>query len=117
MKWRARESNFEVRSYKSHRPKTKTDDHVCFLVDDHVVKALVRDDAVVSFLDVVEEAPGRGVLGQFRCLGVVPLAESKAVPHLVLLGPRVVLEAGRELTGQGRKPDKSGLRRNYVKLR
>ena len=41
-----------------------------------VLHLLVRDGAVVSFLDVILEAPARGVLGQFRCLGVVPLANS-----------------------------------------
>ena len=58
---------------------------------------LVRDDAFVSFLDVVLEAPARGILGQFRCLGVVPLAERfDAATAAALVARPVVLAAASE---------------------
>ena len=42
-----------------------------------VLHLLVRDHALVGFLDEVLEPPARGVQGQYRRVGVVPLAESK----------------------------------------
>ena len=57
-----------------------------------VLHLLVRDQVPVGFLDEVTKPPTRGVHGQCRRVGVVPLAESKGF-------------------------DKSGLRRNFDKNR